>query len=117
MLEGTLQQLNEQGMGQSIDKKTTLADGTELTINGIMADANQFIVYYTLINPKGLEETGDHFSPSKIEGFLTNSNIRSGVSLINDEHTEIKGTMTFDSVNPFSKNYHFVTGNLYRKGR
>ncbi|OMC72655.1 hypothetical protein BK125_24920 [Paenibacillus odorifer] len=103
VLEGTLQQLNEQGMGQSIDKKTTLADGTELTINGIMADANQFIVYYTLNNPKGLEETGDHFSPSKIEGFLTNSNIRSGVSLINDEHTEIKGTMTFDSVSPFSK--------------
>ncbi len=91
-------------MGQSIDKKTTLADGTELTINGIMADANQFIVYYTLTNPMGLDETKDQFRPFKIEGFLTDSNVSSGVSLINEDQTEIKGTMTFDSVSPFSKN-------------
>lgn len=103
VIQGTLQQLNEQGMGQSIDQKTTLADGTELTINGIMADANQFIVYYTLNNPKGLDETEDQFRPFKIDGFLTDSNVASGVSLINEEQTEIKGTMTFDSVSPFSK--------------
>lgn len=103
LIQGTLQQLNEQGMGQSIDKKTTLADGTELTINGIMADANQFIVYYTLTNPMGLDETEDQFRPFKIEGFLTDSNVSSGVSLINEDQTEIKGTMTFDSVSPFSK--------------
>lgn len=103
VIQGTLQQLNEQGMGQSIDEQTTLADGTELTINGIMADANQFIVYYTLTNPKGLDETEDQFRPFKIDGFLTNSNVASGVSLMNEAQTEIKGTMTFDSVSPFSK--------------
>lgn len=100
----TLQQLNDKGMGQSVDKKTTLADGTELTINGIMADANQFIMYYTLTNPNGLEVmSNDSFRPSQISGFLTESNVASGTSIINEDHTEIKGTMSFDSVSPFSK--------------
>lgn len=105
LLQGTtLQQLNEKGMGQNINKKTMLVDGTELTINGIMADANQFIMYYTLTNPNGLEDMSvDAFRPSKISGFLTDSNVVSGTSLINEERTEIKGTMSFDSVNPFSK--------------
>lgn len=105
LLNGTtLQQLNEKGMGQSINKETTLLDGTTLTINGIMADANQFIMYYTLTNPNGLEDMStDAFRPSKISGFLTDSNVVSGTALINEEHTEIKGQMSFDSVNPFSK--------------
>ncbi|MNO62568.1 hypothetical protein D3C76_532460 [compost metagenome] len=105
LLQGTtLQQLNEKGMGQHINKKTLLVDGTELTLNGIMADANQFIMYYTLTNPNGLDDmSADAFRPTKISGFLTDSNVVSGTSLINEEHTEIKGTMSFDSVNPFSK--------------
>jgi hypothetical protein len=105
LLNGTtLQQLNEKGMGQNVNKKTTLVDGTELTINGIIADANQFIMYYTLTNPNGLEDMSvDAFRPSKISGFLTDSNVVSGTSLINEEHTVIKGQMSFDCVNPFSK--------------
>lgn len=105
LIDGTtLQQLNDKGMGQSVDKRITLADGTDLTINGIMSDANQFIMYYTLTNPSGLDQMfGDAFRPTNISGFLTNSMMVSGTSLINDDHTEIKGTMSFDSVNPFSK--------------
>ncbi|WP_339320034.1 DUF4179 domain-containing protein [Paenibacillus sp. FSL R10-2734] len=105
LLQGTtLQQLNNKGMGQNVNKKITLLDGTDLTINGIMADANQFIMYYTLANPNGLDDMSvDTFRPSQISGFLTDSNVVSGTSLINEDHTEIKGTMSFDSVNPFSK--------------
>lgn len=104
LISGTLQELNEQGMGQVVDKKTTLSDGTELTINGIMADANQLIMYYTLTNPKGIKDDGGHiFWPTKITGFLTNSNPESGTSLQNEEHTEVKGTMSFEPVSPFSK--------------
>ena len=104
LLHGTLQQLNDEGMGQIVDKKTTLVDGTVLTINGVMADANQFIMYYTLTNPDGLEDMGvDSFRPSQISGFLTDSNVVSGTSLLNEDHTEIKGTLSFGSVSPFSK--------------
>lgn len=105
-----LQELNEQGMGQIVDKKTNLSDGTELTINGIMTDANQLIMYYTLTNPEGIEDNGiDLFRPSKFTGFLTNSNLESGTSLQNEEQTEVKGTMSFQPVSPFAKklNLHY----------
>ncbi|MGF7186927.1 hypothetical protein GGQ84_003066 [Desulfitispora alkaliphila] len=103
IISGTLQELNEEGMGQIIDKKVSLADGTELTINGIMTDANQTIMYYTLSNPNGFEDEVWTFRPIRITGFLTKANWNSGVSKLDDTGTEIKGTKTFDSVSPFAK--------------
>lgn len=104
VMSGTLQALNDEGMGQIIDQRMKLDDGTDLIINAIMADANQLIMYYTLSNPNGVEDsTSDLFSPTKITGFLTNSNLDSGTSIMNEEHTEIKGTMSFEPVSPFSK--------------
>ncbi|WP_019637047.1 DUF4179 domain-containing protein [Paenibacillus fonticola] len=105
LISGTLlQELNEQGMGQLVDKGVTLEDGTEVTIDGIMSDANQLILYYTLRNPKGIEDAmGGIFNPEQITGFLTNSNVHSGTSLINEDHTEIKGMRTFKPVSPFAK--------------
>ncbi|WP_410771286.1 DUF4179 domain-containing protein [Fontibacillus sp. BL9] len=105
LINGTLQELNDQGKGQSVEKKMTLEDGTVLTINGLMADANQFILFYTLTNPLGISETATTgiFSPTKITGFLTDSFLESGVSLMNDEHTEVKGTFSFEPVSPFAK--------------
>ncbi|PAD69861.1 hypothetical protein CHH83_06320 [Bacillus sp. 7586-K] len=103
VMSGTLQRLNEDGMGQIIEKKLVLEDGTELLINGIMTDANQLVMYYTLSNPNGLDQSEELFSPKSITGFLTNSEIESGTSIINEEKTEIKGTMSFEPVNPFAK--------------
>ncbi|MBQ4899809.1 DUF4179 domain-containing protein [Paenibacillus sp. Marseille-P2973] len=105
LINGTLQELNDQGKGQTIEKRMTLEDGTLLTIDGLMTDANQLILFYTLSNPQGVSEadaTGI-FSPAKITGFLTDSFVESGVSQMNDEHTEIKGTYTFEPVSPFAK--------------
>ncbi|MCR8656768.1 DUF4179 domain-containing protein [Paenibacillus endoradicis] len=103
LIDGTLLELNEAGMGQSVDARKILLDGTELVIDGIMSDANQFIMYYTLSNPSGLENSIDVFSRPHINGFLTNSNFNSGTSIINDDQTEVKGMMTFDPVSPFAK--------------
>ena len=104
VINGTLKELNEEGMGQIVEKKTTLEDGTDLIIEGIMTDANQLIMYYTLSNPNGIEDSNsDPFRLSRITGFLTNSNVESGTSIINEDHTEIKGTMSFEPVSPFAK--------------
>lgn len=104
LLYGTLKDLNEQGMGQIIDKDVELADGTVLTIEGLMTDPNQLVLYYSLTNPKGLnEESTLLFRPSKITGFLTDSYIESGMSMFNEEETELKGTYFFEPVSPFSK--------------
>ncbi|GAA0368422.1 DUF4179 domain-containing protein [Bacillus horti] len=104
LLTSTLKQLNEEGMGQPIEKQMLLEDDTVLTINRVMTDANQLILYYTLANPNGIDEFAEnHFRPSRITGFLTNSQIESGTSLMNEEQTELIGTMFFEPVNPFAK--------------
>lgn len=118
LIDGTLKHLNDEGMGQIVDKKVHLEAGTELVINGIMTDANQLIMYYTLSNPNGIgEQQGDHFRLSKISGFLTDSNVGGGSSLFNADHTEMKGTMSFDSVSPFSKKLTLHFWQLLQNGQ
>lgn len=102
VMTGTLKQLNNEGMGQIIEKQTKLKDGTDFIINGIMTDANQFILYYTLKNPKGIDEDMS-FDLSKLTGFLTNSYGVSGTVVMNPDQTELKGSMSFEPVSPFSK--------------
>ncbi|HHY73116.1 MAG TPA: DUF4179 domain-containing protein [Bacillus bacterium] len=108
VMTGTLQQLNEEGKGQIVEKKIVLEDGTNFIINGIMTDANQLVMYYTVANPKGVDYfSSDPFSGSRITGFLTNSNRGGGWASINENQAEIKGTMSFDPVSPFSKKLTF----------
>lgn len=119
IMTGTMKDLNEKGMGQIIDKKTTLNDGTELIIDGIMTDANQLIMYYTLSNPHGIEGALDYvFISDKITGFLTNAHGGGGRQTVNDAGTEIKGTTYFDPVSPFAKKLtlHFLQGQEYQEG-
>ncbi|MDV2682912.1 DUF4179 domain-containing protein [Alkalihalophilus lindianensis] len=101
---GTLNDLNDAGMGQVIDKKVELKDGTTLVIDGVMTDANQLIMYYTLHNQTGLQgDVYEMISIDRMTGFLTNSHVESGTSIMNDDGTEIKGMMTFEPVSAFSK--------------
>ncbi|NEU30645.1 DUF4179 domain-containing protein [bacterium LRH843] len=117
VIDGTLKELNDEGMGQVVDKKITFADGTDFIIDGIMTDANQLIMYYTLFNPNGVDEqTNELFLFPKITGFLTKSNVESGTSLMNDSGTEIKGMMTFEPVSPFSKTLTLHIREHYQNG-
>ncbi|WP_153730972.1 DUF4179 domain-containing protein [Sporosarcina obsidiansis] len=100
IMSTTLAELNESGNGQTIDKKVLLADGSELTVDGILTDENQFVLYYTLSNPKGLKED---ISFMELTGLFTHSFSRSGTSTTNEEGTELKGMWTFEPVSPFAK--------------
>ncbi|KGM45281.1 DUF4179 domain-containing protein [Neobacillus niacini] len=118
VINGTLKELNEKGMGQIVEKRTELEDGTELMINGLISDSNQLVVYYTLYNPKGIRtSTSESFRLSRISGFLTNSNAEAGTSLLNDEHTEIKGMMSFEPVSPFAKKLNLYFWQPHQNGQ
>lgn len=105
VMTGKLKDLNAAGLGQAVDQHTTLQDGTKFIISGVMADANQIILYYALRNPDGIgEQTQQYFRLSRITGFLTNSYADWGMSTMNDEQTELVGTLSFESVSPFAKN-------------
>ncbi|MCT2534941.1 DUF4179 domain-containing protein [Aquibacillus koreensis] len=100
----TLNQLNEAGYGQIIDKELELSNGTILTLNGVISDENRMIVYYTLSNPNGnIAEAYNDLWASKITGFLTSSQFESGSAEINESETELKGMMDFEAPSPFAK--------------
>ncbi|WP_060203275.1 DUF4179 domain-containing protein [Sporosarcina koreensis] len=99
LMGGTLAELNEEGMGQTIGQQVVLEDGSQLTVDGIMTDANQLILYYTLSKVKDQED----ITFAKITGFLTDSNRGAGTSMLNEEQSEIKGELFFDPVSPFAK--------------
>ncbi|WP_301109926.1 DUF4179 domain-containing protein [Sporosarcina sp.] len=96
----TLTKLNEAGNGQNVDKAMTLPDGSKFTVNGILADENRFVLYYTLDNSEGVGEDM-HFM--ELNGFLTNSFSSHGTSTMNEEGTQLKGMRTFEPVSPFAK--------------
>ncbi|WP_064094033.1 DUF4179 domain-containing protein [Rossellomorea aquimaris] len=104
ILSGTLKDLNDDGMGQVVDRSYHLGQGTTITINGVLTDENRMIVYYTLSNPNGVDDSYEnHFNPTEITGFLTKARYEGGRALINDEKTEIKGQMEFEPPSAFSK--------------
>jgi hypothetical protein len=104
VMTGTLKELNAAGLGQAVDQYAILQDGTELIVSGVMADANQIILYYALRNPEGNDEqTLQYFRLSRLTGFLTNSYVDRGMTTMNDEQTELVGSMSFESVSPFAK--------------
>lgn len=104
VMTGTLKEVNAAGMGQTVDQHVVLQDGTELVVSGLMADANQLILYYSLRNPDGIaKQMQDSFRLSQLTGFLTDSYMVSGTTTINDEQTELIGLASFDPVNAFAK--------------
>ncbi|KHF39157.1 DUF4179 domain-containing protein [Halalkalibacter okhensis] len=105
VMNGTLQHLNEEGMGQIIDETYQLHNQAELTIEAVMTDANRMIIYYTVTDDEGnVDHVHDQwFRPRKITGLFTNVHYEGGQWLVNEEGTELKGTMEFASPSPFSK--------------
>ncbi len=100
ILYGTLAQLNEEGNGQSVDRKVMLSTGTTFFLDGIMTDENQLILYYTLTNSEGITE---EILFTRMTGMLTDSIPASGTYSVNEKGTELKGMQTFDAVSPFAK--------------
>ncbi|MEK3933738.1 DUF4179 domain-containing protein [Sporosarcina sp. FSL W7-1349] len=99
LMSSTLSQLNDEGMGQEIGKKIELKDGTEFVVEGVMSDANQLLLYYTILN----SSEGEDIQFPKITGLFTDSMFSAGTSIFNEKTNELKGQLSFDPVNPFAK--------------
>ncbi|AJS58551.1 DUF4179 domain-containing protein [Paenibacillus sp. IHBB 10380] len=95
-----------QGLGQRVNKSTTLKDGTVLTINGVIADDNVFRMYYTIDRPAGTEYT-DHdfvrYGFDRLQGFLTNSAPLGGGGNPGKNKSQFVGDTEFEPVSPFSR--------------
>ncbi|OBZ18126.1 hypothetical protein A8L34_00625 [Bacillus sp. FJAT-27264] len=105
--DGTLKKLNDRGWGQSLDKRVTLANGTELALDGIMSDANQFIIYYTLIPPSSKLATNviDSLVFLNISGYQTkSSSTKGGGFSVQGGGESAFRFSAFEPVSPLAKN-------------
>jgi len=96
----------EQGVGQKVNKSTTLKDGTVLTINGVIADDNVFRMYYTFDWPEGTKKSDSIFSRysfDRVKGFLTDSQHRGGGGGPSQIKNQYIGDAEFEPVSPFSR--------------
>ncbi|WP_158289559.1 DUF4179 domain-containing protein [Paenibacillus flagellatus] len=104
VVDGTLGKLNQEGRGQAVGEQVELADGSLLTVDGLMSDENQLILYYTRSGLTGLEEEGRNgFIPIGVKGFRTDSAMQTGSWGPSKDRTEIKGIVTFEPVSPLAK--------------
>ncbi|NLP44165.1 MAG: DUF4179 domain-containing protein, partial [Peptococcaceae bacterium] len=53
VMNGTLQELNEMGKGQSINKSHTFPNGVKVILDGIMLDDNNLVLFYRIQDPAG----------------------------------------------------------------
>jgi hypothetical protein len=96
----------DQGYVQKVNKSKTLDDGTVITINGVIADDNALLMYYTIDGPEGSVFTDNglfRYQADKIQGFLTDSNFKAGASKYYSKDKTLERVDKFDSVSPFSR--------------
>lgn len=107
----TLQDLNEKGMGQVIGTSTTFSNGVTYTIEGVMTDDNQIVIYYTAETEDGyITDMDKDIQPTHLTGLLTNSSHEYGMGNISEDGKTIKGTHSFAPPNGFAKQLtlHFL---------
>ncbi|MWV42707.1 DUF4179 domain-containing protein [Paenibacillus sp. HJL G12] len=96
----------DHGYGQTINKSITLPDGTVITLDGVIADDNALSVYYSIDRQSG-SVYGDNYSTrysvDRIQGFLTDSTLRSGGGNHNSDQTHFDGVGKFEPVSPFTR--------------
>lgn len=104
VMSGTLKELDELGEGQIIDKSYKFENGVSITLEGIMLDDNNLIVFYTVYAPDGNVE--DVFSNLRVdlEGAFNDIYGYSGHGEFNEDGTEMKWIATFDKPKFYESN-------------
>lgn len=105
IMSESLKALNESEKGQVIGKSFTFDNGTIVTLDGIMVDDNQLLLFYTEKNPEGnIDEKGIR-SFMSINGLLGSLRSQGGRGITNAEVTETKWIVNFESPYFFQKKF------------
>ncbi len=105
VMNGTLKELNALGKGQIIGKSYTFQNGVIITLDGIMLDENQLIVFYTVKDPQGKEAIMNLQPMISIKGLSRVYHENSGQGDIVDEKKEMKWIYSFESPLFFEKTF------------
>lgn len=107
VMNGTLQQLNELGKGQIINKSCTLPSGVIVTLDGIMLDANQLIVFCSVRNPHDRVDDMYLGTGPFIKGTFGSYLIKNGQGVLSDDKSEEKWTFSCDTPFILERNLKF----------
>ncbi|MGE5422120.1 MAG: DUF4179 domain-containing protein [Ignavibacteriales bacterium] len=116
VMNGTLQQLNELGKGQIVNKSCTLPSGVIVTLDGIMLDANQLIVFCSVRNPHGQVDNMHLGTGPFMNGTFGSYLINGGQGELSDDKSEEKWTFNCDTPFILERNLDFDF-NVENEGR
>ncbi|EHQ87714.1 DUF4179 domain-containing protein [Desulfosporosinus youngiae] len=103
VMNGSLRQLSELGKGQPVGQSFTFDNGVTVTVDYVMLDDNQLLLFYSIKDPSG------HVDENKISPFMYLTAFwgeyhhQNSQGIINEEKTEIKYLSSFEPPKPFEK--------------
>ncbi|SDI51599.1 DUF4179 domain-containing protein [Desulfosporosinus hippei] len=104
VMNASLKQLSELGKGQPIGKSFTFDNQVSLTVDYVMLDENQLLLFYTIKDPSGHVDKNDITAFMSLKAFWGEYNHQSSQGIINEENTEIKYLASFEPPKLFEKN-------------
>lgn len=104
IMTGALRELNELGKGQPVGRSYTFRNGTTVTLDGIMLDGNQTLVFYTVGTPAGNADKVNVDPFLTIKGMLGEYRMESASGITNETNTETKYIALFPPPYFFEKN-------------
>lgn len=104
IMPASLKQLSVMGKGQAIGKSHEFADGISLTVDYVLLDENQLLLFYSVAGPAGHVDESRISPFMYIKGFWGKYEQRNSQGEINDAKTEIKYIASFEPPMPFEKN-------------
>lgn len=108
VMNGTLQQLNELGKGQLIDKSYTFKNGVKVTLDGVMLDDTQLLAFLTVKDSRGkLEDVEWRLHGLQLKGFYKHYMAESGQGELNGEQKEVKWMYSFEPPHFYEKELRF----------
>jgi hypothetical protein len=108
VMNGTLQELNEMGKGQSINKSHTFPNGVKVILDGIMLDDNNLVLFYRIQDPAG--KVMEVYSDLRVSltGFGDRFFTFGGHGEANEDMTEMKWMLsTHETPRFYEKTFHF----------
>ncbi len=103
VMNASLKELSELGRGQPVGKSFIFDNGVSLTVDYVMLDENQLLLFYTVKDPSGHVEENDISSLMSLKAFWGEYDHQNSQGIINEEKTEIKYLASFEPPNPFEK--------------
>ena len=103
VMNGSLKQLSELGKGQPVGKNFIFDNGVSITVDYVMLDENQLLLFYTIADPSGHVDDDNISLLMSLKAFWGEYNLQNSQGKINEEKTEIKYIASFEPPKPFEK--------------